>query len=197
MNGVPGRLSYFRGWRGVPGWTRLWFSVTLSQKLRIVPEGLVEKIKKLLGGEEIVLGEPTFDRKFLIQGDPESWVRHTMDAGFRNRIQRMTVLCAGQPIFELGQSGLSIRCSFDLTPHRDLLIEFLGHGIWILRHLEDNVGERGIESKGLVLGKGRCPVCGAAAKEDIICCSRCQVPHHRECWEYFGDCAIFACFRKR
>lgn len=39
-----------------------------------------------------------------------------------------------------------------------------------------------------------CPVCAdpleGAARRD---CPRCETPHHRECWDYVGDCAIFGC----
>jgi len=39
----------------------------------------------------------------------------------------------------------------------------------------------------------RCPVCATAVEHDEVVCPRCQTPHHRECWEYTGGCAIFGC----
>lgn len=39
----------------------------------------------------------------------------------------------------------------------------------------------------------RCPVCGSDVDVPAWSCSRCETPHHADCAEYFGGCAIFAC----
>ena len=39
----------------------------------------------------------------------------------------------------------------------------------------------------------RCPVCASAVDFDAVVCPRCSTPHHRECWQYIGGCAIFGC----
>ena len=43
-----------------------------------------------------------------------------------------------------------------------------------------------------------CPVCGTSFEEaDVIkTCPRCESPHHQDCWDYCGGCAIFACENK-
>jgi hypothetical protein len=39
-----------------------------------------------------------------------------------------------------------------------------------------------------------CQVCGTApSPEDTVTCDRCGAPHHAECWNYNGGCAIFGC----
>jgi hypothetical protein len=40
---------------------------------------------------------------------------------------------------------------------------------------------------------GRCPVCGQALAPEPWRCSVCETPHHADCAEYFGGCAIFGC----
>lgn len=52
------------------------------------------------------------------------------------------------------------------------------------------------DSTGIVWGdvvSGRCPVCSTALVEPLTYCFRCQAPHHRECWDYLGRCAIYGC----
>jgi hypothetical protein len=39
----------------------------------------------------------------------------------------------------------------------------------------------------------RCPVCGASVGDAPWRCARCDTPHHADCAEYFGGCAVFAC----
>mgnify|MGYP006286410321 CR=1 FL=1 len=38
-----------------------------------------------------------------------------------------------------------------------------------------------------------CPVCGSPIEDEPRYCPRCDTPHHQDCWDYVGGCAIFAC----
>ena len=39
-----------------------------------------------------------------------------------------------------------------------------------------------------------CKVCGTDFSETApVYCSRCDVPHHEDCWRYVGQCSIFGC----
>jgi hypothetical protein len=53
-----------------------------------------------------------------------------------------------------------------------------------------------LQRKGGYLMKnisGHCPVCRSKILEGGTNCPSCETPHHKECWEYNGKCAIFAC----
>ncbi len=41
-----------------------------------------------------------------------------------------------------------------------------------------------------------CPVCGEAIGPAPEICPDCKTPHHWDCWEYNGGCAIYSCPRK-
>jgi hypothetical protein len=41
-----------------------------------------------------------------------------------------------------------------------------------------------------------CEICGEPASENVVYCPRCRTPHHRDCWEYFGACSVYACGEK-
>ena len=38
-----------------------------------------------------------------------------------------------------------------------------------------------------------CPICSGKIADDLVICSSCKSPHCRECWQYNGKCATFAC----
>lgn len=38
-----------------------------------------------------------------------------------------------------------------------------------------------------------CPVCRCALGDDARLCVSCGAPHHHDCWEYIGHCAIYGC----
>lgn len=42
-------------------------------------------------------------------------------------------------------------------------------------------------------GDAQCPVCGDPDPAERVPCPACGVSYHRECWEYFGGCAIYGC----
>lgn len=43
----------------------------------------------------------------------------------------------------------------------------------------------------------RCPVCagpvGGSDELPVLGCPRCGTPHHADCWEYHGGCAVYGC----
>jgi hypothetical protein len=40
---------------------------------------------------------------------------------------------------------------------------------------------------------GTCMVCRSTMEADVVYCATCNLPHHRECWEYVGMCSRFGC----
>lgn len=38
-----------------------------------------------------------------------------------------------------------------------------------------------------------CRVCGTELIGELVACERCQTPHHKDCWEYWGRCATYGC----
>lgn len=49
--------------------------------------------------------------------------------------------------------------------------------------------------KGAALesAKAHCPVCCGDLDQNLVYCARCSTPHHGECWQFTGRCAIYAC----
>lgn len=38
-----------------------------------------------------------------------------------------------------------------------------------------------------------CPVCASPSSGETVRCMQCDVPHHRDCWEYSEVCAVYGC----
>lgn len=53
------------------------------------------------------------------------------------------------------------------------------------------------EDQATVLDDVLCPVCSELVAEEMVVCVRCKTPHCRDCWEYNGHCATFACGETR
>jgi len=80
------------------------------------------------------------------------------------------------------------------------LEQFLRLGIELHQQFQLGILGEGIEfvttDEVCVLDEIVCPVCGAAIARDLVTCQRCLTPHCRECWEYNGKCATYACGEK-
>lgn len=48
----------------------------------------------------------------------------------------------------------------------------------------------------VVVQEAVCQVCGEDIVTDMVFCRRCSTPHHLECWQYVGACAIYGCQEK-
>lgn len=40
---------------------------------------------------------------------------------------------------------------------------------------------------------GTCLVCGEELAGGLVGCGACETPHHGECWDFAGGCAVFGC----
>jgi hypothetical protein len=50
-----------------------------------------------------------------------------------------------------------------------------------------------VEAGRMAIGEGKCPVCQDDAPTRLVRCRTCRTPHHADCWEFTGLCAVFAC----
>ncbi len=54
-------------------------------------------------------------------------------------------------------------------------------------------GETGIRWVEVRPLTGTCPVCSTALAAPVLRCDRCDTPHHEQCWDYLGRCAVYGC----
>ena len=55
----------------------------------------------------------------------------------------------------------------------------------------------GIDMTEMTPDLGNCPVCGHDVAMERTKCTACRTPHHEDCWQYSGGCAIFGCSGRR
>jgi len=55
-------------------------------------------------------------------------------------------------------------------------------------------GIRWVDARPLA---GSCPVCATLLAHPVTRCGRCDTPHHEQCWDYLGRCAVYGCEPRR
>jgi hypothetical protein len=201
VEGTPAHLRYFLGTDKAPPWTLIRFQWSPAGRLRVVPEGVFTRLRKILGAEDLRVGDEPFDRRYLVQGSPPSWVLEVLTPETRAGLDALWELGGsfwrGRGIrLDAGPAGVTLSCYRNLVYSRDELDAFIDRAHGILRGLQSRgrSGD-GVLSAELAAATGRCPVCGHVLEEDLLRCRACTTLHHAECWTYFGGCAIYACSR--
>lgn len=98
----------------------------------------------------------------------------------------------GTVSIEIQAGSLEVRVDRLLSDESPLR-ELLRTGSELIGYMLQPPGESGIvwvEPRALA---GRCPVCSTAIAAPVVVCPRCDVPHHEQCWDYLGRCAVYGC----
>lgn len=168
-------------------------------RLRIRPESRLDAEERRGRGAFADFGDPEFDGRFAVEGQPAPWVREVLDADTRARLRSAAAL-AGDLAAEVelewraGPGGMTLDCrgvdAGDAGRLQCLLLvaQELFARLQAVTPESDEVLARRLETAA-----GECPVCGDTLAGAVRRCARCRTPHHDECWTYFGGCAVYAC----
>jgi hypothetical protein len=167
---------------------------TTAGRLIIVPESLGGQFHRLFGVHDIEIGDRRFDHAFIIQAQPEAVAHRVFDPAQREAAMAAVRRLAAHGRFMLRAERGSLEIQYhDLVLEAALLLDLVRAASDLVPCLLSNP-HTGIEyGESAELMDGHCPICTTTLEEPLIRCPRCGAPHHRECWEYFGRCAVYAC----
>lgn len=197
--GVPARLTYFGGSDKAPPWTKVHFDwAPADRRMRVTPEGMWASLKKVFGAQDVQIGEPAFDAAFLIQGQPEAWVREVLGPQARAQLEAVQALGIsfgrGKAVsLDVTPAGVVLQVPRNLVRVRSDLLAFLEGALAILGELRRDAGSGARVSVKALVAQGHCPVCGETPEGRPKRCGTCAAEYHLECWSYLGGCAIFGC----
>ncbi len=183
---------------GAGGWTRVHFAWPSDWRLRVTPEVFSSRIRRLFGGSDIEFDDPPFDDRYWVESSHPTWARGLLDSATR----RAFVMLARSPqgpyiddlILDVGTAGVTLRMSRVVVDDAGTLGSFIEVCVSILQKARGFADAAGVTVEAVHVRAGSaCPVCGNAVADAPFPCTSCRTPHHRECWSYFGGCAIFGC----
>lgn len=167
--------------------------------LIVVPAGLGDRLRGLFNSSGTSVGSTEFDRAFVVQASHPLLVRRLFAPEHRRRAMDSVWALSRFPEtrFELNPERLIVQVEKRLEAERDILalIESARTWVGLLWPDDEEVGMTGVSVT--LPAEARCPVCGSALRRDVVKCAGCRTPHHRECWEYAGECSTYACRERR
>ena len=187
------------------------FTITWPEpglRCEVYPQDIMSGFRKLWGMEDIEIGSPQFDIAFFIAGNSKQQVRELLTAEVQTIIMRLTRIGGGNffgtPNIQVKWTGgtMTVTKPQYLSSYDDLdAFISLSADLFIAAMNTRNAGITFVEGGAKIAepdeGESQCQVCGESLSVDLVYCSACKTPSHRECWEYFGGCSTYACGNKK
>ncbi len=179
-------------------------------RCEIFLEGPMSPLRKLIGMQDIEIGSPHFDRQFIITGNDEAAIKAFLTPDAQARVLDLLRLDSGSAFsapglyLQIAGGMLTVAKASYLTDGATI-----EQFIRLFQQFYDAataVPSAGIEfldaapvPSANASGETapHCIVCGESLSRDLVTCRSCRTPHHRDCWQYFGGCATYACGGKQ
>ncbi len=170
-----------------------------THRLEVFPQRYKESDVRYLNVDDIRIGDPEFDPRYVVKANDERFIREFLDARTRQAIEDLRNLLANDRILvSVNSSRLMVRKQGILGELDDLTVF-----AELACRLFDRVFLFWQRSSGIEIlddapappaGDPVCQVCGSAIPGDArVYCRRCKTPHHKECWQFNGRCSTYAC----
>ena len=199
LEGRRALLTFFGGSKHASPYTRVTVNLAGSSPgtFKLAPHGFGDTLAKLFGAQDLEIGDPVFDRAYVIKANPPSLAGEIFRPDRRREVIRSVASLAehGHPLVEITGSSLSVQTGAKLTDEACILDIVKRAGDFLGCVVGAPLGIEWVE--GTSTSPGRCQVCGSELTERVVRCVKCRTPHHRECWEYAGECSTFACRERR
>jgi hypothetical protein len=152
------------------------------------------ELLRLIGYDSVRIGDPSFDASYAVTGNRDLILR-VFSLENRLRVMEAVRRIAVYPGFSLELDTGSLRLRFDGTLDEEVFARTVRRTAEAFVSLVFGPPPVvGIEwGESVERPTGLCPICTTVLKEPVTRCLRCRAPHHRECWEYLGRCAVYGC----
>jgi hypothetical protein len=169
-------------------------------RMEIYPQTVVHQVRKFLGMQDIEVGVPAFDDRFIVQGNDPGLIREYLSRETQLGLQAVASFTF---FFDLhliiGGGTLRVTKRTDIVAEPDLRnFVHAFEGLFLALVAARSVGMEFLPSSAPPrISDTHCQVCGEGLHGTIVYCASCQTPHHLDCWQYIGSCSVYACGQKR
>ncbi|MEK6234847.1 MAG: hypothetical protein N2C14_09055 [Planctomycetales bacterium] len=177
-----------------------WKKSGANVRLKVYSQILLYLSEQTLEERETQIGDPDFDKEYVVVGENADDARKVLNAETRTLIRATRDLADDvRLVFRDGDLELT-------TPGEKMNCESLGQLADVVFQLHDSfrsavdpevlfIADPHINiSKPTTPGnQPTCQICGEEIHEEKVDCLACDSPHHRECWDYAGACSIYGC----
>jgi hypothetical protein len=180
------------------------FRTGIPFRLELAPVSRPAPPQAPKGTRLVKLGDPDFDRGFVVQANDLDMACDFLSPTARAAIVELQrCVHAGGMLVSINPERMLVQIDRNLGLNTEALAWAVKKALVLHDELIDGVSRRVKQGIAIVEqpaapddddGPPVCKVCGEPITEgEIIVCSVCNTPHHRDCWEYVGSCSIYGC----
>lgn len=158
---------------------------------------------RLYGAREkrrLTFEQPDFQANFKVSAKKTVAAKRQLNDQVRWQIEQIRRFSASQnACVQVRQKTLVVVVP-DQIRSKQRLGDFvrLSLKLYDLLSLTNATGLSFVEDDSVALiGDIQCPICSESIEQQMVVCIGCQTPHCRDCWEYNGQCATYACQETR
>lgn len=170
-------------------------------RVMLYPESFWTRANKFMGLQDLLIGEPEFDHTFVIQGNSHQELLDLLKPDVQGLLINAWTM---SPTISLSIAGGQICLAIETDMNQASMTGQFSSFLDLRRRMLHNVMKRvhAVNSKPselqfkmahLKTESATCLVCGTEVSRIRVSCRRCQTPHHRDCWGYFGGCSRYGC----
>lgn len=165
-------------------------------RMKVFEELLNAELKRFLGMQDIQIGWPSFDQRYIIQANSADELRQYLTQEVQDLILRLghkieIKILRGQFTCQVNVDGFSSQ-KIDVKLEQCLAVYFAMLAATRPPTTPVVIDMRQVESEQVT-----CMVCGESIDADRVDCRTCKTPHHHECWTYLGMCSTYACGQRK
>ena len=164
------------------------------EAVEVSPAGLWHDVRHLVGWRDTQLGDPDFDPAFEIHASEPGFAEAVLTPPLRQVLR--SAARHGGFHWRLSPAGFLLRVRPSPSAV-DELDRWLGVAYQLLDALPGADGRERIRvgpARQRIDAESMCRICGTGlAQGKVVRCAKCATPHHADCWDFNGRCAIFAC----
>ncbi len=167
-----------------------------SFRMKIFKDTLTPEMKKFIGMEDLLIGSNQFDNRYVIQSNDIEQLQQVLTPESQAEIIKLgrdinLMILHGRVVFET-----NVYLNLKNTDMVKTIIDRFVDCYFAMSESWSRTDAL-IDVKVVSSTTATCMVCGEDVNERKVYCESCGTPHHRECWEYLGQCSTYACGHKR
>jgi len=169
-------------------------------RCEVFPEGIWARMGRFLGMEDIQIGSPSFDPRYIIRGSDPAAIRTFLSQTVQWQIERLRKFLNNDDIYVLVGRGTLFVKKRSMIRDAGRLIQLVEMCLALHEQaaMTQTVGiEFTDDATAQPITEALCQICGEEIDQDMVFCRRCKTPHHQDCWQYYGCCSTYGCQERK
>lgn len=150
--------------------------------------------------KEVVVDDSAFQSDYYVSASEPRQAERLLTANVRWQVEQLRRLMGNAELNISIKAGHLVVGKPGYIKDYVLLEDFVRLSLELFDRLM-LVDAEGIEfvntDQASVVDDVKCPICSEEIMHNMVVCGRCKTPHCRDCWQYNGQCATFACCETR